>query len=83
MQELSILNLIIAAILLFLAGYVYGLAQSVNSDVIHRKFCNKRNNVTFTEITRYDTESVVLRDDVGVRLLVPHAELEKYYEVLK
>lgn len=82
MQGLSMLTLTIAAILLFLAGVIYGYAQSVDG-AVQRKFCNKHSGATFTEITRYENESVVLREDVGVRLLVPHTELEKHYEVVK
>ena len=42
-------------------------------------YINKNNNVEFIEITRYDMESVMLRTDVNVRMLIPHKELDKHY----
>lgn len=42
-------------------------------------YINKTNDVEFIEITRYDTESVMLRTDINTRLLIKHTELEKSY----
>lgn len=42
-------------------------------------YINKLNDVEFIEITRYDMESVMLRTDVNVRMLIPHKELDKHY----
>lgn len=41
---------------------------------------NKNNNVLFEELVRFDNESVMLRTDINIRLLIPHKELEKHYE---
>jgi hypothetical protein len=41
---------------------------------------NKNNNVLFEELIRFDNESVMLRTDINIRLLIPHKELEKHYE---
>jgi hypothetical protein len=43
---------------------------------------NNKNNVIFTELVRYETESVMLRTDISVRLLIPHGELDKHYTKL-
>jgi len=43
---------------------------------------NNKNNVIFTELIRYETESVMLRTDINVRLLIPHNELDKHYTKL-
>lgn len=40
---------------------------------------NKLNDVIFTELIRFDTESLMLRTDVNVRILIPHKELDKHY----
>lgn len=41
---------------------------------------NKNNNVLFEELVRFDDESVMLRTDINIRLLIPHKELKKHYE---
>lgn len=46
------------------------------------RYLNKTNNVIFEEIMRYETESVMMRTDVNIRLMIPHTELDKRYEKL-
>lgn len=65
-----------------LVGFMYGSQQPAKDVSQQRKLRNKRNGVTFIELTRYDTESVILRTDSNVRILVPHIELEKHFEVI-
>jgi hypothetical protein len=50
--------------------------------VVTNQYKNNKNNVIFTELIRYETESVMLRTDINVRLLIPHVELDKHYTKL-
>ena len=54
--------------------------EETTSLVINYK--NNKNNVIFTELVRYETESVMLRTDINVRMLIPHIELDKHYTKL-
>jgi len=46
------------------------------------RYLNKANNVIFEEITRYDTESVMMRTDINVCMMIQHTELDKQFEKL-
>lgn len=50
--------------------------------VVINQYKNNKNNVIFTELVRYETESVMLRTDINIRMLIPHVELDKHYTKL-
>lgn len=60
----------------FPAYNFYMLQKSTNSLNLYK---SKFSGVVFQELKRYETESVMLRTDLNMKLLVPHKELEKNF----
>lgn len=67
---------------------IYGVAfltflyTKINKESRLNQYKNNKNNVIFTELVRYETESVMLRTDINIRMLIPHIELDKHYTKL-